>query len=44
MANKNLDNLAARGLLKVEAPTVDEVAGLARIIRGGSDFGVAGMA
>ena len=30
MANKYLDNLAARGLLKVEAPTVDEVSGLVR--------------
>ena len=30
MANKYLDNLAARGLLKVEAPTTDEVSGLVR--------------
>ena len=30
MANEHLDNLAARGLLKEEAPTIDEVSGLIR--------------
>ena len=30
MASEHLDNLAARGLLKAEAPTVDEVSGLIR--------------
>ena len=30
MANEHLDNLAARGLLKTEAPTRDEVSGLIR--------------
>ena len=30
MANEYLDNLAARGLLKPEAPTDDEVSGLVR--------------
>ena len=30
MANEHLDNLAARGLLKPEAPTTDEVSGLVR--------------
>lgn len=30
MANEHLDNLTARGLLKTEAPTRDEVSGLIR--------------
>ena len=30
MASEHLDNLAARGLLKAEAPTADEVSGLIR--------------